>query len=125
MKRKYPKKIKGIHFTDVLIYTVEHIDKFKYLLYYKDDLCTVIYDAYPKSKVHFLIMPNDTNILSLNELTKDHIPLIQHMQDIANRIIQQYVIPLQFFLMRCNSLHETKQFSGEMKMGFHAKPSLK
>lgn len=85
-------------------------DKFRESLYYRDEKITIWYDGFPKAKVHLLIVPNDTSITNLSKLTKQHLPLIEHMKAVGNQIIKQ--------------LKEEKACFADIKMGFHAKPSL-
>ncbi|CAH1799026.1 unnamed protein product, partial [Owenia fusiformis] len=44
-----------------------------------DERIVIIKDKYPKAKHHFLVLPKE-NISSLKSLTRDHIPLLEHMQ---------------------------------------------
>lgn len=92
-----------------LLELMADIDKRKETIYYKDKFCHVLYDAYPKSSYHLLIVPNDFKITSFNVLTTDHMGLLQHMDDLSKDIMS--------YLSEITKL--------EFKAGFHAIPSLK
>nr|CAI5868308.1 unnamed protein product [Callosobruchus analis] len=66
-----------------------------------DDLVTVIRDAYPKAKHHYLILPKE-NISSIKSATKDHLDLLKHMDKVGRKLIE----------------------SGTFKIGYHAEPSM-
>lgn len=85
------------------------LDNRKESIYYKDKFCHVLYDAYPKSTYHLLVVPNDINIRTFKNLTQDHITLLKHMDDLSQEIM--------------NFLSEKTKL--EFKSGFHAIPSLK
>eukprot|EP01080_Neovahlkampfia_damariscottae_P010805 gene10805-3423_t len=113
---KFPNKynkllnIRG-HFSDALIEICKNIDEYPKSLYYKDKECTVLYDGYPKSKYHLLIVPNDLSITNCSKLNKNHKSLLKHMNELAKEISKE--INLQ------------TDGNIEFKWGFHAIPSLK
>lgn len=72
----------------------------------EDENVVVIKDGYPKARFHFLIMPKK-KINNLNDLTKDHVDLLQHMEDVGFHLIKKE---------ECDGYN--------FKMGFHAEPSL-
>ncbi|XP_047221984.1 aprataxin [Girardinichthys multiradiatus] len=55
---------------------------------YKDDKVVVIIDKYPKARYHWLVLPWQS-IPSLKALRTEHYDLLKHMQQVADRMIQQ------------------------------------
>ncbi|XP_072241155.1 aprataxin isoform X1 [Leuresthes tenuis] len=55
---------------------------------YKDDKVVVIKDKYPKARYHWLVLPWQS-IPSLKALGDDHCDLVKHMQQVADRMVQQ------------------------------------
>uniref|UniRef100_A0A3P9N9T7 Aprataxin n=1 Tax=Poecilia reticulata TaxID=8081 RepID=A0A3P9N9T7_POERE len=55
---------------------------------YKDDEVVVITDKYPKARYHWLVLPWQS-IPSLKALRGEHCDLLKHMQQVADRMIQQ------------------------------------
>ncbi|XP_013863335.1 aprataxin isoform X2 [Austrofundulus limnaeus] len=74
---------------------------------YKDDDVVVIKDKYPKARYHWLVLPWQS-IPSLKALRKEHCNLLKHMQQVADRLIQQ--------CPDCDSL--------SFRTGYHAIPSM-
>jgi len=86
----------------------------------------VIYDRFPKARHHYLVLPRQ-EIDGPKELTRDHLPLLQHMHDKAQSIAQRYVpiystsgnvIGVRFSLIKEDS-------SLRFRTGFHAIPSMR
>lgn len=75
---------------------------------YKDDEVVVIKDKYPKARYHWLVLPWQS-IPSLKALGKEHCDLLEHMQKVADRLIQQ--------CPDCDSL--------SFRTGYHAIPSMR
>ncbi|XP_019956002.2 aprataxin isoform X2 [Paralichthys olivaceus] len=55
---------------------------------YKDDQVVVIKDKYPKARYHWLVLPWQS-IPSLKALRGEHCDLVKHMQQVADRMVQQ------------------------------------
>jgi hypothetical protein len=71
---------------------------------YKDELCTVIKDKFPKvcsfvfilkvnfflvkARIHLLVMPNEF-IADLKSVNKTHLPLLKHMLKIGKEIAEK------------------------------------
>lgn len=45
-----------------------------------DEHCVLIHDAYPKARRHALVIARDPALDRPEDLTSEHIPLLQHMQ---------------------------------------------
>nr|XP_040042671.1 aprataxin isoform X3 [Gasterosteus aculeatus aculeatus] len=78
-----------------------------FLKVYKDDKVVVIKDKYPKARYHWLVLPWQT-ISSLKALREEHCDLVKHMQQVAERTVQQ--------CPDANSLR--------FRTGYHAIPSM-
>jgi len=78
---------------------------------YKDELCLVlpayVWDGQNINKLHILCMPIDKFIRTIRELTKEHIPLLEHMKQSTLNIISE-----KYGLQECN-----------LKIFFHYDPS--
>nr|CCC89808.1 conserved hypothetical protein [Trypanosoma congolense IL3000] len=83
---------------------------------YKDPQCIVVNDAFPKSRMHCLVMPLDPSLGSLNDLRTDHVPLLQHLMDVA----EKYVL----FTRSDGVSREAGLQLLEFMVGFHSLPSL-
>ncbi|RNF08151.1 aprataxin, partial [Trypanosoma rangeli] len=55
---------------------------------YKDTQCIIVNDAYPKSRLHCLVLPLDLSLHSINALRIEHAPLLRHFMDVADRYVQ-------------------------------------
>jgi len=80
------------------------------LRYYMDETFLVIYDQYPKSKIHLLVMPRDPRIINLNVLGPSHIPFLRGMVELGQRLM--------------NHLRATQFPKTNMVSGLHGIPSL-
>ncbi|NXS92089.1 APTX protein, partial [Jacana jacana] len=74
---------------------------------YKDEKTVVIKDKYPKARYHWLILPWEP-ISSLKSVTRDHLELLEHMQAVGQKMIEQ-----------CPAKE-----SLEFRLGYHAIPSM-
>ncbi|KAK4872392.1 hypothetical protein RN001_014421 [Aquatica leii] len=72
----------------------------------EDDTVVVIKDKYPKAEFHYLIAPKE-DISSLKKVDKTHIDLLEHMQELAETIVN-------------DNQHKDKSF----RMGYHAEASM-
>ena len=88
----------------------EGTDGTKYL--YSTERCIVIPDAFPKSTVHFLVIPRDPNLVCLNSLTSAHCDLLQHMMEVADTVTNR--------MKSENADYANLRYIS----GFHAIPSL-
>jgi aprataxin len=70
---------------------------------------TVIYDRFPKSRIHLLVLPMDVNVNSPSEFNGSHL----------NRLIEvhNYASQLVYYL--------AKKYNTQFIMGYHAIPSMK
>jgi histidine triad (HIT) family protein len=59
---------------------------------YQDDTVMAFKDIHPKAPVHVLIIPKK-HIASLAEISKEDLPIIAHMMEVANRVAAQQGIP--------------------------------
>lgn len=75
---------------------------------YKDDKVVVIKDKYPKARYHWLVLPWQS-IPSLKALRQEHCDLVKHMQQVADRMVQQ--------CPQASSLR--------FRTGYHAIPSMR
>ncbi|EAN96789.1 hypothetical protein C3747_47g86 [Trypanosoma cruzi] len=81
---------------------------------YKDTQCIVVNDAFPKSRLHCLVLPLDLSLHSLSALRIQHVPLLRHLMDVADRYVQ--------FLRKDASGSDFASLS--FATGFHSLPSL-
>lgn len=76
-------------------------------LTYCDDSVIVIRDAYPKARLHLLVVAR-TNVAAPLDLKSGHVPLLQHMKQVASDI-----------------LSNESQNPRDVQIGFHAAPSMR
>ncbi len=55
---------------------------------YQDDTVLAFKDIHPKAPIHVLIIPKK-HITSMAEITKEDLPVIGHMMEVANIVAQQ------------------------------------
>ncbi|CAF1139062.1 unnamed protein product [Adineta ricciae] len=79
---------------------------------YRDDLCTVIRDKFPKAKIHLLVMPNE-HITDLKCVNDTHVPLLKHMLKVGKEVAEKIAA-------KENATGSFAQF----RYGYHAIPSL-
>ena len=78
--------------------------------YWGDSSLVIVYDAFPKSRVHLLVLPRCGTPKKVTDLTDVHLPLLEHMHSVSSSIVA-------FF--------QSTQFRGlRFQVGFHALPSL-
>lgn len=46
---------------------------------YSDDRVVVLYDKFPKSQHHLLVIARDPGLLDMTCLNRNHVPLLEHM----------------------------------------------
>ena len=73
---------------------------------YEDEWVWVIDDKYPKSILHWLVIPKIKLIHGLDDLTHEHLPLLIHMKNVVTELIA------------------TATARHEFLVGFHKEPSL-
>lgn len=87
-------------------------------IYYQDSEYTVIYDAFPKARVHLLILPLATSGLAevdqVGELEPKHIPAVEKLAGFAQQLASHVYSVLQTVNADAAPVH----------IGFHAVPSL-
>ena len=76
---------------------------------YIDEAVVVINDAYPKARTHLLIIVKDSSINTVNDLTKDHLPLLEKICSVAEEQI---------------SKRQQASSTYPYLVGFHAVPSM-
>uniref|UniRef100_A0ABM5FRG9 Aprataxin n=1 Tax=Pogona vitticeps TaxID=103695 RepID=A0ABM5FRG9_9SAUR len=74
---------------------------------YKDERAVVIKDKFPKARYHWLVLPWES-IPTLSAVTPKHLELLEHMQAVGEKIIQQ--------CSERDRLH--------FRLGYHAIPSM-
>uniref|UniRef100_A0A6B2LJ78 HIT domain-containing protein n=1 Tax=Arcella intermedia TaxID=1963864 RepID=A0A6B2LJ78_9EUKA len=82
-------------------------------VYYQDEHTVTIYDQYPKSIVHLLVLPQK-NILNLDSLGPQDVPILLEMKKTKDLIIQHLSGPQE----------PKSKLNLEYKSGFHAIPSM-
>jgi histidine triad (HIT) family protein len=55
---------------------------------YQDDTVLAFKDIHPKAPIHILIIPKK-HITSLAEMTKEDLPIVAHMLEMANKVAKQ------------------------------------
>ena len=75
----------------------------------EDDLTVTLFDAFPKARFHFLVVPRE-DIHSVKELTRDNLELLKHIHKVAESLIERV----------CQ-----KEPNTSFRFGYHAVPSLK
>ncbi|CAF2745895.1 unnamed protein product [Rotaria sp. Silwood2] len=79
---------------------------------YKDELCTVIKDKYPKARIHLLVMPNE-HIANLKSINNTHLPLLKHMLKVGKEVAEKTAA-------KANARGSFSHF----RYGYHAIPSM-
>ena len=82
----------------------------KSAIFWQDDSFVAIYDKFPKSRIHLLLMPR-VNISSIGVLNRDHLPLLSRMKSSAQWIMQG---------LAASSVSNVSP----LRQGFHAVPSM-
>eukprot|EP00967_Tisochrysis_lutea_P073083 scaffold97763_cov33-Tisochrysis_lutea.AAC.1 len=70
----------------------------------------VAYDAYPKARVHLLILPRQP-LAGPKHLTSEHVPLLTHMMSLAEWLVV--------------ALAHAHPNSSPLRVGFHAVPTMR
>ncbi|OQR94866.1 histidine triad family protein [Achlya hypogyna] len=68
-----------------------------------DDSVVVVRDKYPKAKLHLLVVPRTPMPFGVASLTKEHVPLLQHMASVVDGLA----------------------VAEDVRLGFHAVPSMR
>lgn len=129
---------------NILYDYIQNPEKYPQEIIYRNEKCTIIYDAYPKAKIHLLLLPNTTylpHIQCIRDINTCHQEKIKELHQIAQQLIDEIMM---------YSNHKTDQFpenhpheadcllTNEIKknickklpitssflMGYHAIPSL-
>ncbi|KAM9986093.1 hypothetical protein ACTFIZ_004347 [Dictyostelium cf. discoideum] len=99
-----------------LVYFSNKPESFPDVVLYYDDKTVAVLDKYPKAKHHYLIIPR-VEINTLDELTPSFIPILEHMYNVADAIINEII-------SKDNNNNNNLKKS-DFKLGFHAIPSMK
>lgn len=102
------------HFTRVLYKYIEHPrdSMFEPYIFWEDSEFVVIYDVYPKARIHLLLLPKRQPIGSIAKLTSNDLPLLRAM-DARGK-----------WLCDTLSLVDSHSRRIPLRRGFHAIPSL-
>ncbi|OQS06052.1 aprataxin-like [Thraustotheca clavata] len=73
-------------------------------VFFHDDQVVAVLDKYPKAQFHAIVIPRQELSIAVGQLTKQHLPLLQHIASIIPKIIDD----------RSN-----------IRVGFHAIPSMR
>ena len=57
---------------------------------FNDEACYILEDIKPVGKIHLLVIPNK-HIVNINYLTKDDIPLLEHMKSVSEKYIKDKI----------------------------------
>ena len=127
---KKPEK-KGLPFSrEILFDYVDHLERHQSELFMDVDNFVVIYDAYPKAKIHLLIIPKRHYLLcnGIEYLMKKDLPKVEEMHRLARRIVDSNAMVIA--LQQHGSSSTTSSSSGRVRtgtsllLGFHSVPSL-
>lgn len=111
--QRKPRKTKGHWSTGLKAYvdSSQHSNpEIGDFIYWKNSELVVVYDAFPKSKIHLLIIPLNASIKSVSSLEPDdkqHMELLQRMMSVADAISTHFA-----------------DLNIQLWQGFHANPSL-
>ena len=57
-------------------------------IFEEDDLTVTLFDAFPKARYHFLVVPRE-DIHSVKELTRNNLELLKHIHKVAEKLIER------------------------------------
>jgi histidine triad (HIT) family protein len=80
---------------------------------FQDDTVMAFKDIHPKAPVHILIIPKK-HIASLAEMTKEDLPIVAHMLEVANGVAEQQGAGSSYKL-----IINTGSSSGQVVMHLH------
>ena len=89
---------------DGLIYALSDQNQ----IFEQDDLTVTLYDAFPKARYHYLVVPRE-DIHSVKELSRDNLELLKHIHKVAEDLIGRV---------------RKKEPNTPFRFGYHAIPSL-
>ena len=92
----------------VLLSYITQPQKHAESIYLRSEDVTIVKDAFPKAKIHLLVLPN-CKLDSLEVLTSAHVPILLKMIETANQVCTDLVL---------------KNPRLQIRSGFHAIPSL-
>jgi aprataxin len=109
------------NFVNVLYNYIDDIKKYPKCIFMETKNCLVIYDLFPKAKIHLLVVPKREflNCNKIQDITKDMKDQIIEMNLIANEISKSDVIQ-----KICKQSNGYRNRDNYIKCGFHAIPSL-
>ena len=89
---------------DRLVYALSDPDQ----IFEQDELTVTLYDAFPKARYHYLVVPRD-DIHSVKELSRDNLELLKHIHKVAEDLIERV---------------RKREQNTPFRFGYHAVPSL-
>ena len=81
-------------------------------IFWEDDECAAIYDAYPKARVHLLLLPKRKQIKQIGDLNRSNLDVLDMLESRGKWIAQNLVI------------HDSRGVRIPLRLGFHAVPSM-
>ena len=113
---------------EILFEYVDHPERHRAEIFLNADNFVVIYDAYPKAKIHLLVIPKRHFLLcnGIEYLTKNDLPKIEEMHRLAQRIVSSsaMVTALQHGSSATSSSSGRVRTGTTILLGFHSVPSL-
>ena len=100
-----PQRPRGCDWEDALLAAMKDPKQ----IFEEDEQTFTLYDGYPKSKYHYLVVPKE-DIYSVKELTRKNLDLLRHMHGVAEGLVSRI---------------KSREPSLEFKFGYHAVPSLR
>lgn len=82
----------GPNWKNALVRIVSDIEHNRSSIFAETDSLLIVYDAYPKSNIHLLILPKTiAGPHNVSQLTKEHLPILKDMDQVANQLVEQFV----------------------------------
>eukprot|EP01125_Pyxidicula_operculata_P002407 TRINITY_DN12282_c0_g1_i1.p1 TRINITY_DN12282_c0_g1~~TRINITY_DN12282_c0_g1_i1.p1 ORF type:complete len:251 (-),score=24.08 TRINITY_DN12282_c0_g1_i1:57-785(-) len=83
-------------------------------IFYQDEDVLTIVDAYPKARIHLLIIPQK-DIRDIRLLTSEHVPLLEKFKNLADEIVH-------YFVTEKTEAYHNPNYT--FRMGFHSVQSM-
>lgn len=123
--------IAGHDFRNILYAYIDNPTRYTSSIYVRTTHCTVVYDAYPKARVHLLVLPHRGFLDSVGcaRLTPAHAAAVREMHELARHIassehIQRAAQQDGLAKPTGSAARSGAGARGAVMIGYHAQPSL-
>jgi aprataxin len=115
-------------FRFILYQYIRQPEKYTDCIIFRNESCTLIKDAYPKAKIHLLLLPNEAFMTAkdVRYLSKEEPRKVEYFHSIAKAVVASIQTGTVDSMLEGGNFEELiQQYAGDLfQLGYHIIPSL-